>query len=57
MGSLAHGERNKIRAAYNFAEFLPERRRMMQACANYLTDLRNNVAARITAPMSELAAI
>jgi integrase len=24
---LAHGERNRIRAAYNFAEFLPERRR------------------------------
>ena len=54
---LAHGERNKIRAAYNFAEFLPERRRMMQAWADYLTDLRNNVAARITVPMSEAAAM
>ena len=27
---LAHGERNSIRAAYNYAEYLPERRRMMQ---------------------------
>lgn len=28
---LAHGERNKIRACYNRAEHLPERRQMMQA--------------------------
>ena len=27
---LAHVERNKIRAAYNSAQHLPERRRMMQ---------------------------
>lgn len=33
---LAHGERNNVRAAYNFAEYLPERRRMMQAWADYL---------------------
>ena len=37
---LAHGERNKIRAAYNHAEFLPERRQMMQAWADYLDVLR-----------------
>lgn len=37
---LAHGERNGVRAAYNFAEFLPERRRMMQAWADYLDALR-----------------
>jgi integrase len=36
---LAHAERNAIRAAYNFAEHLPERRRMMQAWANYLDAL------------------
>jgi integrase len=36
---LAHGDRNKIRAAYNFAEHLPERRRMMQAWADYLDGL------------------
>ena len=36
---LAHGERNNVRAAYNFAEYLPERRKMMQAWANYLDTL------------------
>jgi integrase len=36
---LGHGERNNVRAAYNFAEYLPERRRMMQAWANYLNVL------------------
>ncbi|MGE4297119.1 MAG: tyrosine-type recombinase/integrase [Desulfovibrionaceae bacterium] len=37
---LAHAERNKIKAAYNFAEYLPERRRMMQAWADFLDGLR-----------------
>jgi len=37
---LAHAERNSIRAAYNFAEFLPERRKMMQGWADYLDKLR-----------------
>ncbi len=37
---LAHGERNSVRAAYNFAEFLPERRKMMQAWADHLDGLR-----------------
>lgn len=38
---LAHQERNKVRAAYNKAQRLPERRRMMQAWADYLDGLRN----------------
>lgn len=38
---LAHAERNSIRAAYNFAEFLPERRKMMQGWADYLDKLRD----------------
>jgi integrase len=38
---LAHQERNKVRAAYNYAEHLPERRRMMQAWADYLDGLMN----------------
>jgi integrase len=38
---LAHGERNSIRAAYNYAEYLPERRRMMQEWADYLNGLRD----------------
>ncbi|MEQ1581462.1 MAG: integrase arm-type DNA-binding domain-containing protein [Steroidobacteraceae bacterium] len=37
---LAHGERNKVRAAYNYAEHLPERRKMMQAWADYLDGLK-----------------
>ncbi|MGH6885504.1 MAG: tyrosine-type recombinase/integrase, partial [Geminicoccales bacterium] len=37
---LAHGERDAVRAAYNYAEHLPERRRMMQAWADYLDGLK-----------------
>jgi len=37
---LAHGDRNKIRASYNFAQHLPERRKMMQTWADYLDTLR-----------------
>ena len=37
---LAHAERNKIRAAYNRAQRLDERRKMMQAWADYLDGLR-----------------
>ena len=37
---LAHGERNSIRAAYNYAEYLPERRRMMTEWADFLDGLR-----------------
>jgi integrase len=36
---LAHAERNKVRAAYNRAQRLPERRKMMQAWADYLQAL------------------
>jgi integrase len=36
---LAHDERNKVRAAYNHAQYLPERRKMMQQWADYLDDL------------------
>lgn len=37
---LAHAPRNKVRAAYNRAELLGERRRMMQAWADYLDGLK-----------------
>lgn len=37
---LAHAERNKVRAAYNRATRLAERRKMMQAWADYLDTLR-----------------
>jgi len=36
---LAHAERDGVRAAYNYAEHLPERRKMMQAWADYLDGL------------------
>lgn len=36
---LAHVERNKVRAAYNHAEYLPERRKMMQWWADYLAGI------------------
>ncbi len=37
---LVHAERSKVRAAYNKAQRLPERRKMMQAWADYLDGLR-----------------
>jgi integrase len=37
---LAHGERNTVRAAYNYAEYLPERKKMMQQWADYLDGLK-----------------
>jgi integrase len=37
---LSHAERNKVRAAYNKAQRLPERRKMMQSWADYLDGLR-----------------
>jgi integrase len=41
---LAHVELNKVRASYNAAEHLPERRKMMQVWADYLDGLRNDTA-------------
>ena len=37
---LAHVEGNRVRAAYNYADFLPDRRRMLQWYADYLDELR-----------------
>jgi integrase len=39
---LAHVEGNSVRAAYNYAEYLPERRNMMQWWADYLDTLRQS---------------
>ena len=38
---LAHSDRNKVSAAYNYAEHLPKRKEMMQHWANYLDALRS----------------
>ena len=42
---LAHDERNKVRAAYNHAQYLAERRRMMQHWADYLDAITEPAAA------------
>jgi integrase len=36
---LAHVERNEVRRAYNAAEWMPDRRRMMQWWADHITSL------------------
>lgn len=36
---LAHAERNKVRASYNQAEYLTERKEMMQAWANLINEM------------------
>lgn len=41
---LAQAERNKVRAAYNRAQRLAERRQMMEAWSNYLDGLRTRTA-------------
>ncbi|HVN45993.1 MAG TPA: tyrosine-type recombinase/integrase [Steroidobacteraceae bacterium] len=49
---LAHLDRNKVRAAYNHSERLPQRRQMMQAYADYLDGLK---AAAIAAEKKQRA--
>lgn len=49
---LAHAERNKVRAAYNRAARLAERRKMMQAWADYLDGLR---AGASVVPLKRIA--
>lgn len=44
---LAHKERNKVRAAYNRAERLVERRKMMQAWADCLDEFRRGRADKV----------
>ncbi|MDO9583756.1 MAG: tyrosine-type recombinase/integrase [Desulfomicrobium sp.] len=44
---LAHGERNEVRSAYNYAEYLPERRKMMQEWADYLDDLKTGQRRKV----------
>ena len=38
---LAHQERNKVKAAYNHAQYMEKRREMMQWWADYLDNLKN----------------
>ena len=52
---LAHAPRNKVRAAYNYAEHLPERRRMMHAWADHLDELREAARVRALKKRSRIA--
>lgn len=49
---MAHAERNSIRATYNYAEYLPERVKMMQAWADYLDGLK---AGAVVTPLFKTA--
>lgn len=40
---LAHAERSKVRAAYNHAQYLPQRRTMMQWWADYIDEQKKAV--------------
>jgi hypothetical protein len=40
---LAHMEKNAVRAAYNHAEYLPQRREMMQWWVDWLERLKQNL--------------
>ena len=44
---LAHQERTKVKAAYNHAEHLPERKRMMQAWADYLDRMKEDEKEKV----------
>jgi integrase len=37
---LAHSERNKVRASYNHAQYLPERKELMQWWGDYLNNIK-----------------
>lgn len=45
---LSHSDRNRIRAVYNYAEYLPERRQMMQAWADYLDSIKSGGVTQLT---------
>jgi len=38
---LAHREKNNVRAVYNHADYLEERKEMMQTWSNYLNNLKS----------------
>ncbi|EHQ29780.1 tyrosine-type recombinase/integrase [Mucilaginibacter paludis] len=48
---LAHEDSDKIRAAYNRAEYLPERKKMMQEYADYLTAIKDKARENKIADM------
>jgi len=52
---LSHSDRNKVRKAYNHAKYLPQRRIMMQAWADYIDVLRASTDASQIAHAGENA--
>src|SRR5882757_7010743 len=54
---LSHSDRNKIRGAYNHAKYLPQRRTMMQAWADYLDSLRARTEVTVSHQVGEQAAM
>lgn len=50
---LAHAERNESRGAYNRAQRLSERRRMMQSWADYLESLRGQLITTVETRVAE----
>lgn len=50
---LAHGERNKVVAAYNHADYITDRQAMMQSWADYLDELREAARAETEASFLE----
>lgn len=50
---LAHAERNPVKAAYNHAQYLPERTLMMQQWASYIDSLRDD--AETVSPIKKAA--
>lgn len=46
---LAHSERDEVRGAYNCAQRLADRRKMMQAWADYLDQLRTRAETDLLA--------
>jgi hypothetical protein len=52
---LAHSERSKTVASYNHAEYLPQRRALMQAWSDYLDKLRADTDAEVNGALLPFA--
>lgn len=46
---LSHDHRDAVRAAYNHAQYMPERRRMMQSWSDFLDELKENARQKLAA--------
>jgi len=47
---FAHAERDSVRAAYNYAEFMSERNKMMQSWADYLDGIKAGAKTYVICP-------